>query len=29
MIYFISSEYDITNNYNDKVKKDIKIKALS
>jgi len=28
MIYFKSSDYNITNNYNDKVK-DIKIKALS
>ena len=29
MIYIKSNEYSITNNYNDKVKNDIKIKALS
>ena len=29
MIYIKSSEYNITNNTNDKVKNDIKIKALS
>ena len=29
MIYIKSSEYNITNNCNDKVKNDIKIKALS
>ena len=29
MIYIKSNEHNITNNYNDKVKNDFKIKALS